>query len=368
MMAFRQDVHRLYRINVDGSSYNESEMYNSRPSGFTTSVQSYREPNVFLDLRNYFASSDRENLAEPVPDLYTENEERFYSRSSDYICPHSASRSREIRSDYKSQAPRSERYSTAYPKDTCDADDSGRFHEIKHASYEDKSDYQMVKEGSVSATFSSCTRSDYTSHAAWSERYQTSYSTKMPDDKGATISPKNEYISASDKSGYQTMKEGGWTSRKYFMRSHGPSICELGDFHEVKDPLEGYRRVDAQAAEKGTPEAERDFDRTHECNTHLDLDSDAISGNDDNVRFISDHAGQDHAVIEHDRSSDYREFGPTHTLYYEDYIAGYENDRAHSQGSHKDISSSDCDSTDAIDYYSDSDADDDGSTNEYEWC
>jgi hypothetical protein len=170
------------------------------------------------------------------------------------------------------------------------------------------------------------------------------------------------------------IEEGGWTSKKYFMESHDPSICGPGDFDDAKDLLERYRRVDAQVAGEDTPEPEYDSGRTNEYNTHLD--SDAISSNDDNIQSIRNYGGHNHAMIEQDRSSAYREFGRAQTPYYESYVGGYGNDRAQSQGSYNDSSSSDCDSTDAINYYSDSDADDDGidgddsvddgSRNEYE--
>lgn len=415
-MASRNYDSQLDNSNGHDNGYNNSNDYDDRSSGVAASANSYREPHVFLDLRNYYSSSRQDTIAQPAVNRYR-HESQSYSRSSDHISPTSASNSSRTQSEYKSRAPNGERLDTSYFE--TDRKSAGT---TEARSYPRNQDYICPP----SESRSSRSRSDYISPSSKAERYQTSHSTQAYSTYGGTRSHQTEYVSPWDKSDYQMIKEGGWSDKKHFMESYGISFYEHGAFDEARDILDGFRRIDAQAAADYTSEPERGSDCIRGHGRHRD--SDAAFDDEDRIGVISDYGKNEHVddqkdcsrgyrgvgranVSYHDspgvtyqddlhyskRSDDYRNASyhktsitgycgaqeypqrmedDRNSSYYEGSKTGYGDERGDSQGVEGDSNSSDCDSTDAIDYDSDSGTDngemggddfaDDQSTEEYD--
>lgn len=149
------------------------------------------------------------------------------------------------------------------------------------------------------------------------------------------------------------IKEGGWDNTRHFMESHGLSIYEPGDFDEAKDLLDGYRRVDEEAYREATrsryhasPYADRYTTFSEGNSPYESYGSDAINDSEDDERIEPGSEGQ----------NAYSES----TVYTNEYGHGWPDEQNGPDGPRERYASSDCDSTDAIDYDTESDFDDDG--------
>ncbi|KAJ4294577.1 hypothetical protein N0V90_008268 [Kalmusia sp. IMI 367209] len=185
-----------------------------------------------------------------------------------------------------------------------------------------------------------------------------------------------DYVSPWDKSDNQIIKEGGWTSKKDFMESYGLSVYEPGDFEEAKELLDGYRRAETQMARESIYISGYDSRHTRAFNRggaeHIRFEE---YGSD----FISDYEDEERiATSNYEGFAGYEKRIEASDEHYESSVRGDDDDQELSEGTDGDDGSSDCDSTDAIDYYSDSnigekddlDGDDfvdDGSDDEYDY-
>ncbi|KAK7181530.1 hypothetical protein PSPO01_12420 [Paraphaeosphaeria sporulosa] len=389
------------RNNGFDNDYSNSDEFDHRPSGIAASANIYSEPHVFLDLRHYYSSSRQDKVAQTACIRFG-HEEKSYSRSSDYISRPAASSSSRTRSDCIFRVPSGDRYDSSYLRNSHNNRSTSRSHEV--SSYPPGHDCIYPP----SASPSSRSRSDYISPPAKGERHQTSYSTQTYNTYGATGSHEAERASFRDKSDYQMIKEGGRDNKERFLGCHGIGFDELDAFDESRDILDGYRRLDAQAAVQYASDQEHGSDCTHDYGRHRDTD--AVISDEDRNTFIRHSGNHKYVINEQDGSPGYRGHrraqrrchnSPGNTYdddqdysggsddhknacYYEGSINAYCDDQRYPrksadengssycersntgsnverdafQGPYEKTDSSDCDSTDAIDYYSESGVED----------
>ncbi|KAF2441694.1 hypothetical protein P171DRAFT_434339 [Karstenula rhodostoma CBS 690.94] len=256
-MASRNDAYHLDRTNEYYNVYNNTDECNHRSVAAT--ANSYREPHVFLDLRNYYSSSSRDNTAQSASDRYIHHEGQSYQRNSDHIYPPAASPPNWAQSDYFSRASGDERSHSSHPKNDCNTHGTSRSHKGRYHSTNEDYICPPSESGSGRA------RSDRISPPPKPERYQNSYSAHAYDEHDSIRSHETGHGSPWDRSYNQRIKEGGWDNKKYLVESQGVKFHELGAFKEKGDRLGRYRRVDARAADEYISEPDPDFDGT---NTH----------------------------------------------------------------------------------------------------
>lgn len=163
--------------------------------------------------------------------------------------------------------------------------------------------------------------------------------------------------SAPYKSDYKIVKDG-WGDRKNFMENHGLRLHNSDDYDTAHQILDGYRRIDAQSASQQTYDSDVDSNRGEQYNS----DRGRRDGRDVyRSDFIGDYDDEERIEIDGQTfSSDCRGSFDTYGGYGESYVSGSDRRQEYSDDQERPDGSSDYDSTDAIDYYSDSNGNEDG--------
>lgn len=114
-MTSRINAYRMYGTDWINDDDGSTDPHHAS-SRLVTAANRDREPYVFLDLREYYAPSEEpSHRLSDVRRSY--HREEAYSRDSDHIRPSSAYRSSRSRSDYICRASREERYRTSQLED-----------------------------------------------------------------------------------------------------------------------------------------------------------------------------------------------------------------------------------------------------------
>ena len=253
------------------------------PINLTFPMNTEQEPNIFLDLRDYFSSREPR------------------STTSTHHSRHSHHRDRDI----------------AYITD--------HIHGLSTHSFAQQHSHYEVPAKQYRRT---CTPP--------SPRHRTAQS-------ASSRAEDPNYVSPWDKSDYQMIREGGWDNKRHFMESHGLSIYEPGDFDEVKDLLDDYRRVEDEAYRERTRSRYDTSPYAHRYTTYSEdnepydyYGSDSIIEPEDDERIESDGEGTSarRERVVYANESDHK---------WPDGEDQFEDDS-------ETDASSDCDSTDAINY------------------
>ncbi|KAJ4357881.1 uncharacterized protein N0V89_002458 [Didymosphaeria variabile] len=162
--------------------------------------------------------------------------------------------------------------------------------------------------------------------------------------------------SAWEKADYQTIKEGGY--REVFIKGHCLSIYEPGDFNKAKNLLDGYQRIDAETAGECMPVSDYGFYRVNGCSRRRQKSIRSYHNDGDNNDFVSDHEDDRRVLGGRASNSASRASGQRYVAYEESFVSGNGDERDSFEVSDDGSHSPDCGSTDAIDHYSESGADD----------